>query len=238
MHSSAQGADGRLYFGGFGLRHYTGGGFGWFDPKTGKLDGFWEPLSGYAVQYLAPTRGGREIVISTSTAADELNGHRASAEAKLFVYNVTSRTMAREIVPVKNARTTGLVKEVSPARLLGLTITGSEYGKPGAGLLYGVDVSTGEVLFRKNLPWSVSLDAYWPHWVDPSYEYLDLVRGPDGFIWTYLRDVLVRVNPTDATVHVVGRIEPVGHPTFVGSDLYLSGPEQLRRLRNISIKED
>ena len=238
MHSSAQGADGKLYFGGFGLRHYTGGGFGWFDPTTGKLDGLWEPLSGYAVQYLTPAREGREIVISTSIAANELNGNRVPAEAKLFIYDVNSGTMTREIVPVKNARTTGLVKEVSPGRLLGLTITGSEYGKPGSGLLYGLDVSTGEVLFRKNLPWSVTIDDYWPHWVDPSYEYLDLVRGPDGFIWTYLRDVLVRVNPTDADVQIVGRLEPVGHPTFVGSDLYLSGPEQLRRLRNISRKDD
>jgi hypothetical protein len=25
----------------------------------------------------------------------------------------------------------------------------------------------------------------------------------------------------------------VGHPTFVGRDIYLSGPEQLRRIRNI-----
>jgi hypothetical protein len=31
----------------------------------------------------------------------------------------------------------------------------------------------------------------------------------------------------------VGRIAPVGHPTFVGADVYLSGPEQLRRIRNI-----
>lgn len=33
MRSSALGADGKIYFGGFGLRHYTGGGFGWFDSK-------------------------------------------------------------------------------------------------------------------------------------------------------------------------------------------------------------
>src|SRR5438874_10844849 len=29
MRSSAVGADGKIYFGSFGLRHYTGGGFGW-----------------------------------------------------------------------------------------------------------------------------------------------------------------------------------------------------------------
>ena len=36
MHSSALGADGKIYFGGFGLRHYTGGGFGWYDPEDAR----------------------------------------------------------------------------------------------------------------------------------------------------------------------------------------------------------
>ena len=77
MHSSALGADGKIYFGGFGLRHYTGGGFGWYDPKTRKMDGFWKPLSGYAVQWIAPALDGRLIVISTIRAADELNNNQA-----------------------------------------------------------------------------------------------------------------------------------------------------------------
>ncbi len=232
MHSSALGADGKVYFGGFGLRHYTGGGLGWFDPKTGKLDGFWKPLSGYAVHWIAPALDGKLIVISTSKAADELNTNQSPEEAKLFVYDVTAQKLVREIVPVTKARTTGLITEAAPGRLLGLTTSGAESGK--AGLLYGVDVTTGEVLLRKPLPSPVSIDDSWPHWVDPSYEYLDLVRGPDGFIWTYLKNVLVRIDPKDASVHVVGRIDPVGHLTFVGKDVYLSGPEQLRRIRNIS----
>jgi outer membrane protein assembly factor BamB len=234
MQSSALGADGRIYFGGFGLRHYTGGGFGWFDPKTGKLDGFWRALSGYAVHEIAPALDGQLIVISTARAADELNNNQKPEEAKLFVYDVSAQKITREIVPLAKARTTGLIIEVTHQRLLGLTVTGAESGKPGSGLLYGVDVTTGEVLFQKLLPWPVSTDNYWPHWVDPSYEYLGLVRGPDGFIWTYLKNVLVRIDPKDASVHVVGRIEPVGHPTFVGHDIYLSGPEQLRRIRNIA----
>jgi len=69
--------------------------------------------------------------------------------------------------------------------------------------------------------------------VDPSYVYENLTLGPDGFVWTYLQDVLVRIDPKDARVHVVGKIDPVGYPTFVGRDVYLSGPEQLRRIRNI-----
>jgi len=231
MHSSALGADGKVYFGGFGLRHYTGGGFGWYDPKTQKTDGFWKPLSGYAVHWIAPALGGRLVVISTSTAADELNHNQAPEEAKLFLYGVAEAKIVREIVPITKGRTTGLIAEVALGRLLGLT-TNREH--PDSSVLYGVDVATGDVLFRKTLPSPVSTDAHWPHWVDPSYEYENLTRGPDGFVWTCLKDVLVRIDPKDASVHVVGKIAPVGYPTFVGRDVYLSGPAQLRRIRNIA----
>lgn len=233
MHSSALGADGKIYFGGFGLRHYTGGGFGWYDPKTRKMDGFWKPLSGYAVHWIASALGGRLIIISTSTAADELNNSRRTKESKLFVYDVSEQRIVREIVPVPNARATGLIIEVAPGRMLGLTMEKAEGKSGGTGLLYGVDVTTGEVLLRKALPWPVGTDPYWPHWVDPSYEVLDLVRGPDGLLWTYLKDVLVRIDPKDASVHVVGKMKQPGWPTFIGNDVYFSGSEQLRRIRNI-----
>ncbi len=235
-HSSALGADGKIYFGGFGERGYVGGGFGWYDPKTEKLGGFWKPLSGYAVHYIAPAQGGKLIAISTRPAADELNEHRVPEEAKLFFYDVEQGKIVREVVPVKKTRTTGLITEVAPGRLLGLTIAGLEYGKPEGGVLYGVDTTTGDVLFTKRLPWPVGPDPYWPHWVDCSYEHLDLVHGPDGFLWTYLKDVLVRIDPKDASVHVVGKMDPPGRPVFVGRDLYFSGLEELRRIRNVASK--
>lgn len=233
MHSSALGADGRIYFGGFGQRNYTGGGLGWYDPKTGKIDGVWKPFSGYAIHWIASALDGRLIVISTATAADEQNNHRRPDEARLFVYDVNEQKIVREIAPVPKARATGLLIETTPGRLLGLTTETAESKRSGNALLYGFDAGTGEVLFRKPLSSRVSLDDHWPHWVDPSYEYLSLTRGPDGFIWTYLKDVLVRISPGDAHVHVVGRIDPVGSPTFVGDDLYLSGSESLRRIGNI-----
>lgn len=36
----------------------------------------------------------------------------------------------------------------------------------------------------------------------------------------------------DVATGVVGKIDPVGSPTFVGNDFYFSGSEQLRRIRN------
>src|SRR2546428_411237 len=37
------------------------------------------------------------------------------------------------------------------------------------------------------------------------------------FQWSYLKNVLVRIDPKDAGVHVVGRVEPPGRPIFVGN---------------------
>ena len=66
-----------------------------------------------------------------------------------------------------------------------------------------------------------------------SYVYEHLTLGPDGFVWTFMQDVLVRIDPNDARIHVVGKIDPVGYPTFVGNDEYFAGSERLRRIRNI-----
>ena len=230
MHGSALGADGRIYFGGFGLRHYTGGGLGWYDPRTGKMDGFWEALSGYAVQWIVAALGGQLIVISTIRAADELKNHQTPEQARLFVYDVSAGKIVRNIAPIPRGHTTGLIAEVAPGRLLGLT---SDPEHRDRAVLYGVDVTNGERLFTKGLPSPVSIDTSWPHWVDPSYEYHAFGRGPDGFVWTYLQNVLARIDPKDAGVRIVGKVDPVGWPTFVGRDLYLSGTESLRRIRNI-----
>jgi hypothetical protein len=234
MESSALGADGKIYFGGFGEREYTGGGVGWFDAKTGSLAGFWKPLSGFAVHAIAPARRGQLIIISTTTAADVLQDNHTPDEARLFVYDVTEGMIVRDLVPVPKTRTTGLIIEAGRGRLLGLTVAATDPGGALTAWLYGVDSAKWKVLFRKPLPWPVGNDPYWPHWVDPSYEHQAFALGPDGFIWTWLRDVLVRIDPGDASVHVVGKIDPPGWPTFVGPDLYLSGDEQLRRLRHVA----
>ena len=231
-HCSTMGADGKIYFGGFGERGYCAGGFGWYDPKTEKYGGFWKPLSGHAVFWLAPFQDGRLIAMSTRTAPDETNGNRVPNEAKLFIYDVKEGRIVREIIPVPQAPGTGLIFAATPERLLGLTVDPEH---SDGSLLYGVDVTTGEVMFRKPLPWPVSSERerWYGCWVDSNDEYYDMVRGPDGFAWAWLRNVLVRINATDASVHVVGKIDRLGYPTFVGNDVYLSGHEQLRRIRNI-----
>jgi hypothetical protein len=111
--------------------------------------------------------------------------------------------------------------------LLGIT---DDPDLESGGLLYGADVHTGEVLFTKKLP--DRLRFAWTHGTTQ----WDIVRGPDGKVYTYLGSVLVRIRPADAGVEVLGRIGPPGRLCFVGNDLYLAGAEPVRRLAGIAAK--
>ena len=227
MFSVAVGADARLYFGGAGIRDYAGGSFAWFDPHTGERDGLWRPFSGYRIYWLTTALDSRYIIASTKTALDELNNDRRPPSAKLFVWDVRQKRIAREIVPVPNAAKSGPVLEVAPGRLLGLT---EDPTAENTGLLYGVDIRDGKVLFTKKLP-----DVLRFRWGSGTTQW-DYVKGPDGNIYTYLGDVLVRIHSKDARVEPIGRLRRLGRMCFVGPDLYLAGDEPVRRLKNIAAK--
>ena len=224
MHAAAVGADGRIYFGGSGHRDYSGGGLGWIDPKNDQAGGVWKPFSGYEIHLLEPVNNGRLLAIGTRPGADELNDNRVAESGKLFFYDVGEGRIVSEVVPVVGQAKSGPVLEVAPGRLMGLT---DDPADPNGSILYGIDVAAAKVVFRKKLPgrlgflWSQSMSQY------------DFVKGPDGFVWTYLDNVIVRIDPTGAAVHVVGRLDKPGKMTFVGRDLYLAGLERLRRLSAI-----
>ncbi|HJN14203.1 MAG TPA: hypothetical protein QGH10_01870, partial [Armatimonadota bacterium] len=229
MFSSAFGADGRIYFGGAGIRDYAGGSLAWLDPETDEFDGIWRPFSAYRIYWLASAVDGRYIVASTKTAVDELNENLVPESAKLFVWDTETLEIVREVVPVSGAAKAGPLLEVAPGRLLGIA---EDPEVEGGGLLYGVEVESGEVLFTKELP--ASLQFAW----GGGTRQWDYALGPDGNIYTYLGNVLVRIRPIDASVEVLGKILTPGKMCFVGDDLYLAGAEPVRRLPGIAAERE
>ena len=147
--SAVVGADGRIYFGGAGIRDYAGGSFAWFDPESGEYDGMWRPFSGYRIYWLTTALDGRYIVASTKTATDELNNDVRPDSAKLFVWDTVKQKIVRDFAPVPTAPKAGPVVEVEPGLLLGTT---EDPETENGGLLYGVDVRTSGVLFSKKFP--------------------------------------------------------------------------------------
>jgi len=225
MMSAAVGADGRIYFGGVGQRDYTGGGFGWYDPATGEKGGMWRPFSAYRIHWLAPAQGGRFIVISTRAARDELNKNVRPESAKVFIYDTKEKRIVRDFVPVPGAKKAGPLVEVAPGRLLGTT---EDPATPGSGLLYGVALETGRVLFTKKVPLALRFP-----WSQGTAQW-DFQRGPDGRVYTYLGDVLVRIHPEDVRVEVLGKVGPPGRFCFLNGHLYLAGADVMRRLTGLA----
>ena len=98
----------------------------------------------------------------------------------------------------------------------------------GGGLLYGVALGTGEVLFRKQVPYDFRFDSGRNRHGTNDYR-----LGPDGMVWTYVGDVLVRIDPADVRVEVVGKLKPPGRIAFAGADIYLAGTTDLRRMKGV-----
>ena len=98
----------------------------------------------------------------------------------------------------------------------------------GNGILYGLDYRTGELLFRKQLPAVMDFK-----WMEGTAKW-DYQLGPDGRVYAYLGQVLVRIDPKDATIEPVGRLEQPGRMLFVGEDLYLTGTAAIRCIRAVA----
>jgi hypothetical protein len=215
MLSATPADDGKIYFGGRGQRDYSGGGLSWYDPKTGDIGGMWEPFENNAIGWVTTALDGRYVVIATEGG-------------KTFVYDTKQAKIANSFEIVPGASKSGPLLEVAPGRMLGVT---HDPKNPGAGIIYAVDVPSGKVAFLKPIPYTVPFN-----WEQGTDKY-DFRLGPDGFVWTMLgvdKDVvLVRIDPRDATVNVVGKIGTGGHAAFVGNDLYLAGTEQMRVAKQI-----
>jgi len=134
---------------------------------------------------------------------------------------------------------------------------GPSYGTfDQSSILYKVNVETGAVVWTKRLPYPVGFRS---NENADGHDGFDFLPGPDGKIWTYtgarfvpcnpekkwhyayLNPVLVRIDPRDGAIEVVGRLSHGGRLAFVGRDLYLSGGckylegknEILRRIRGV-----
>lgn len=217
--TAASAADGRIYFGGEWARDGSHGGLSWWDPKEEQGGGFWDQFSNAAITQLTVSGDGRLVVLATRPAPDRLLGKPMLEHGRLFVFDTASGEIVRHIDPLPGFRNLGRIADAGGTRVIGITENPEARGHS---LLYGVDVATGELAFRKTVPGSVGGDFR---------------VGPDGAVWTFLDTVLVRINPENAAIDVVSKAARAGHIAFSGGDVYISGGERLERIRGAYRRE-
>ena len=98
------------------------------------------------------------------------------------------------------------------------------------GLLYGLEAATGRLLWRKKVP-AGPITAF----SQVRRHTFTFRRGPDGFVWASFGNVLARIDPRDAEVVPVGRMEPV-QIAFADKKVYASGGLSLRSIEGLSVE--
>lgn len=261
MWAAALGADGKVYFGGRWYRNGEGGGLGWYDPKTQQAGGISEPFSNQQICFLTAADRGRTLVISTRPVRDAVLNKPMAKAGKLFVFDIAAGKIVREIEPVADALFAGAIAGGADARVLGLTYdpTDTAHGAlhEKRSVLYSVDLASGKIVFVKKLPFPVGFLT------NENFDHtdgFDFQTGPDGKVWTYTggameavnpekswgfvytHPALVRIDPRNGSVDVLGKMDRAGAMAFRGTDLYLSGgskydplekSQYLRRIRGI-----
>ncbi len=206
------GADGRIYSAGHGAgRTRRGGGWSWYDPDGGGTGGQkcdWDVLS------MTDAVEGRYILMSGG--------------GKLSCWDTTTRTFLYQEA-LDGLEHPGYIVEALPGRVIGFTSRNAPEGV--LHVLYGLDPVARKVLWMKDVP------------ADPKSCRVKLYgnpylfrRGPDGFLWTYFDDTLVRIDPRTAAVAPVGKL-PVGKAfiAFADGGVYVAGEVGLCRVKGLSV---
>ncbi|MFO7907435.1 MAG: hypothetical protein ACQESR_07780 [Planctomycetota bacterium] len=206
------GADGRVYNGGTTVgRRRVGGGIGWYDTETAELGGM--PLEGHRIFWMTTAADRRYIVLSS----------KCEAGGRLFVWDTQTHSFRHRVAPPEGATRPGPIAEALPDLVLGHTVNAED--KP---LLYGFDPVSGVILWTKAVP-SPPVTAF----ALVRRQAYAFRRGPNGFIWSFFDNTLVRIDPRDARVEAIGRLPNGTRPAqlgFVQDQLYMAGGDHVRRI--------
>ncbi|MCS7254381.1 MAG: hypothetical protein RMK18_08290 [Armatimonadota bacterium] len=223
MYAAAVGADGKIYFGGRWIRNGECGGLAWYDPKTGEFGGIWRPFSNYQITHIAPVNNGEILVISTKAVNDPVLGKPKPEQGALLFFDTRKMELVGKFEPVARARGTGPIVSVGGSLVMGWTENPED---PRSSILYLVDVNFPRIVYSHRLPFPLPV-AIGSNQQEP----WDFRLGPDGKVWTFIENVLVRIEPKDGSIQPVGRLNIGGPLAFSNGEVYLGGTTTLRRIK-------
>jgi hypothetical protein len=199
----------------------------WYDPRTGKAGGTWRPLSNYQVTHLATADEGRTVVVSTRRVDDFVLKKPKPDQGALFFLDTRTHELSGKFEPVPQAKGTGPILSAGGSRIIGWTADPDDEQRS---ILYVVDVREPKLLFTKPLsyPLPVAIGSN-------QQEAWDFRLGPDGWVWTFINGVLVRIDPNNGETHPVGRPASAGRIAFAQGRVYLGGTTALRRVKELTV---
>ena len=203
-----RGADGRIYSGNHNERESTGGALGWYDPRSGEFGGIHFPNDD--CEFLTTALAGKIIVYASDFSLDPSHPEIKNRDGQLFFYDTGERKVVRQLAPLSSG-SAGVVVETEPGQLFGF---GLHDKLP---VMYSVDMASGRVMGRAPLPSAA-----------PRF----IARGPDGLVYFFVKNSLVRADPKTFGIETLCPAEP-GRMVFMGTDLYIAGLAKLRRIAGI-----
>lgn len=236
------GSDNKLYAVGGWYRNGNGGGLGWYDVAARKGGGIHDGMGNYRTTHLTSVSNGRYMVMSTRTVLDQETTVPPPPQAKIFVYDTKTATL-NSFETLAGINHTGMIAGGVGDSTTVLAITSDpapadKDPQDRGSVLYAFDALTGKVLWQKKLPYA---NGFIPNENYDGTVGSQMSLGPDGMIWTwtggklavvdperswglsYEDAKLVRIDPANGDIHVVGMVGMAGKFAFLGKDIYLTG---------------
>lgn len=217
MFDSVVGADGNIYFGGKWYRDGNGGGLSWYDPNTGKQEGIHEIFSNYQIRYMTTLNNNKLIAISTKGVTDIVLGKATPTNGRIFIFDTETKQIINTIDTFTDLISTGAIVGVNDY-IVGLA---TNYYKSATGaniydtFIYSVDLK-GNMRYKIYIPKQSSMIIG-----DNQDNKTPLAKGPNGYIWTSFKGLLIKINPENGLIHIVGRLEKnINNLLFVKGKLY------------------
>jgi hypothetical protein len=192
--------NGRIYFGGRRERNGTGGGVGWYDPKTKAFGGHHKDLSFLTPRGMVVLDELQRIVYSGEVGNDPTQPDKKPDTAQLVVYDMDLKEIERLTVKPGMKNTGLLLKGAKPGEFIGIS--------EDEGVLYRYDLNAKQVLDWKTLP-------------EGGIGNNSFTRGSDGMWWGVMGGQLVRLDPATLEIKSFGKFDdPPGLLAWAGDELF------------------
>jgi streptogramin lyase len=199
------GPDGRIYLGAVAGYGMLGGPLTVWDPATNQVESFHHLVKNQSVVSLAAADG---LIVGGTTVIGGGGSHPTEKEAKLFVWDPSTKRTLLETVPVPGATQIDNL----------ITVPGGTiYGMAANKTLFVFDPRTRQVIQTMPLPFTAATGN----------TYNSVALGPDGNIWGVTGDGIFTIDPRRNTARLVARSpEPITAGfALEGNNLYYaSGP--------------